>query len=492
MSENCSCKMRFFLSNYLDLHTKGKKKMKHISYIGILLTIFITASCGEDRSGEFYALIEDRIWMEETMRKNYLWYEDIPTIENENDYFQAPATFFKNMLSKNALNGKGDIYSYMEESAVSDEESRSLMLDRTSTYGIEFELTSDPTGTTTHTVARILYVLPESPAAMAGIQRGDWITAINKNHITSDNYQLLINGGQTSWTRDRLIATENGVAWQAQDTLQIGTSIPLEINPFFVDTLYHSHGKNIAYLVYNELSTGPNNDGYETVYQEQMKQIFAKFKSQSPDAFVLDLRYNNGGFLSCAQTLGSLLAPASALGKDFINLTRNDLTAPQTISYLLDATFADANLNLDKIYILTGRTTASSSEAVINGLIPYLGTENVILIGTQTTGKNVAMSAFANEAYGLTMWPVVAYVSNANNESNYANGFKPQYSLNESNQLNWMPLGNTEEFYLKNTISLITTGYMPDIPATEKASIKPFYTSVETRRNKGTIINVMK
>lgn len=471
---------------------KRKKEMKYISYIGTLLTIFITVSCGEDRSGEFYALIEDRIWMEETMRKNYLWYEDIPEIENENNYFQAPATFFKNMLSKKALNGKGDIYSYLEESTVIEEESRSLMLNRTSTYGMEFELLSDPTGTTTHTVARILYVLPNSPAEMAGIKRGDWITAINQDRITSDNYQWLMNGGPTSWARDRLVATEDGVVWQVQDTLQVASSTLMEINPFLVDTVYQSHGQKIAYLVYNEFSTGPNNDGYETVYQEQMKQIFAKFKSQSPDAFVLDLRYNNGGFLSCAQTLGSLLAPASALGKDFINLTRNDLTDPQTISYPLDATYTDANLNLDRIYILTGRTTASSSEAVINGLIPYLGTENVILIGTQTTGKNVAMSAFENEAYGLTMWPVVAYVSNVNNESNYANGFEPQYPLNESNQLNWMPLGNTEEFYLKNTISLITTGYMPDIPVIEKASMKPLYSSIEAKRNKGAIINVMK
>ena len=95
--------------------------MKHIQYIGIILTIFTTFSCGEDRSGEFYALIEDRMWIEETMRKNYLWYEEIPPIEDENDYFQAPATFFRNMLYKEALNGKGDIYSYMEETQGEEE-----------------------------------------------------------------------------------------------------------------------------------------------------------------------------------------------------------------------------------------------------------------------------------------------------------------------------------------------------------------------------------
>ena len=37
-------------------------------------------------------------------------------------------------------------------------------------------------------------------------------------------------------------------------------------------------------MVYNEFSTGPNNQATDTEYREQMKQIFARFKGQSPDA----------------------------------------------------------------------------------------------------------------------------------------------------------------------------------------------------------------
>lgn len=468
--------------------------MKRLPYIGILLTIFMSVSCGEDRSGEFYALIEDRIWIEETMRKNYLWYEDIPMIENENDYFQAPATFFKNLLSRKALNGKGDIYSYMEENKGIAEESRSLMLNRTSTYGIEFELISDPTGTTTHTVARVLYVLQNSPAEQAGIKRGDWITAINKTNITTDNYHQLMYGGQASWARDRITIIEESATWQAVDTIQIGTSLNMEINPFLVDTTYQINGKKIAYLVYNDFSSGPNNDGFETVYQEQMKQIFTNFKEQLPDAFILDLRYNNGGFLTSAQDLGSFLAPTTALGKDFIHITRNDITDPQIISYPLNTSFADANLNLSKIYILTGHLTASSSEAVINGLTPYMGEENVVLIGTKTAGKNVAISPFENSTYGITLRPVIAYVSNANHESDYANGFQPHYLLNENSQLTWFPLGDTNEYYLKNTLSLIDTGNMTDLLQTEEKqqSVQALYNSIEARSCQGVILRTQK
>ena len=450
--------------------------MKSLQHTLWALLLILLTSCGEDRTGEFYALIEDRMWIEEVMRENYLWAEDMPVIEKEDDYFQEPATFFKKLLSKNALNGKGDKYSYMEETK---EASRTLTLDRASTYGMEFILTSDPTGTTAHTFARVLYVLPDSPAQKAGIERGDWISAINEERITNDNYEKLTQGGNVSLTRTRITPLENGPGWQvSKDVLNIGASVAMEINPFLVNKVWEVDGQKIAYLVYNEFSTGPNNEGTESAYNEQMKQIFAQFKAQSPDAFILDLRYNNGGFLQCAQALGSLLAPATAMGQNFANLTFNAKANPQVIRYSFDTQYADANLNLNKIYILTGQYTASASEVIINGLIPYLGAENVVLIGTKTEGKNVAMTSFKNETHGLTLWPVIAYVSNANNEGDYSEGFQPTYHLDENNIIRWYPLGNPEEYLLKNTLSLITTGTLSDESTTENGKSRTIRSSI--------------
>ena len=433
--------------------------MKYLQYTLGALLITVLSSCGEDRSGEFYALIEDRQWIEETMRANYLWAEDMPVIEDEDDYFKEPQTFFKSLLSKNAMNGKGDKYSYMEEDPkATEQESRSQMLDRTSTYGMEFELTNDPTGTTNHIHAHVLFVLDGSPAQQAGITRGDWLSSVNGQRITTSNYQLLKNGGSIKVARTRIHTTDIGYAWQAADTLNVPASITMEINPFHIDTLYQVEGHRIAYLMYNEFSTGPQNKGTEETYNEQMKTIFARFKAQQPDALILDLRYNNGGYLQCAQALGSLIAPASALGKNFVNLQFNAKAHPQSQAYPLLESYAEANLNLSKVYILTTSHTASASEALINGLIPYMGKENVVLIGECTEGKNVAMTAFRNETHGITLWPVVAYVSNAENEGDYADGFEPTHELIERNVIDWYPLGDTQEYLLNNAISLITTG----------------------------------
>ena len=433
--------------------------MKYLQHTFWAFLLTVLCSCGEDRSGEFYALIEDRLWIEETMRTNYLWTEDMPVIENENDYFKEPATFFKSLLSKNAMNGKGDKYSYMEEDPKApQQESRSQMLDRTSTYGMEFELTNDPTGTTNHIHAHILYVLDGSPAQLAGIQRGDWLSSVDGQRITTSNYQLLKNGGSIKVARTRIYSTELGYTWQPADTLNLAASITMEINPFLIDTLYQVEGQRIAYLMYNEFSTGPENKGTEETYNEQMKAIFANFKAQQPDALILDLRYNNGGYLQCAQALGSLIAPTSALGKNFVNLQFNAKANPQKKAYPLLESYAEANLNLSKVYILTTNHTASASEALINGLIPYMGKENVILIGERTEGKNVAMTAFRNDAHGITLWPVVAYISNAENFGDYGDGFEPTYELIERNIVDWHPLGDTQEYLLNNAIKLITTG----------------------------------
>ena len=59
--------------------------MKLLKYILYTWMIVLLTACGEDRTGEFYALIEDRMWIEEVMRENYLWAEDMPVIEKEDD-----------------------------------------------------------------------------------------------------------------------------------------------------------------------------------------------------------------------------------------------------------------------------------------------------------------------------------------------------------------------------------------------------------------------
>ena len=227
--------------------------MKHIAYALILLLTL--TSCGEDRSGEYYALIEDNLWIEQVMKEHYLWYDNIPEIKKD-DYFATPENFLQKMLYSGAQDGKGDKYSRIE---MKNDAARSLYLQRSSTYGFDFELMSDPTGTTSHTFARILFVLPDSPASEAKLERGNWISAIGKETVTTSNYGYLMSGGETTFARESLVFdAEGNASWLAVDTVKVGASRPVELDPFYVNTIYTVEGKKIAYMVYNDFTTGPN------------------------------------------------------------------------------------------------------------------------------------------------------------------------------------------------------------------------------------------
>lgn len=66
--------------------------------LGLMLSTVFMLSCGEDRSGEYYALIGSKTWIYETMQQNYLFYEDLPA-EDGLDFFDKPADFLESVVS---------------------------------------------------------------------------------------------------------------------------------------------------------------------------------------------------------------------------------------------------------------------------------------------------------------------------------------------------------------------------------------------------------
>lgn len=241
------------------------------------------------------------------MRSDYLWNNDIPA-QNKLDFSADPQTFFRSMLSLKdgkTRNGKHlYYYSYMEKNK--DYKARTS-IDADDTYGMEFTLfnvvndSNQPLG---YYYARILYVLPNSPASSAGLERGDWIVGVKgKNNINSDNYGILLNGDRTQWLVKR---GDTEVR-----TIDIEASRAVEDNPLFYHNVYTRGDKKIGYLVYNHFTSGPN--GYsDRTYDEEMKKIFAGFQAQGVNEFVLDLRYNGGGYENSANMLVGLLIPEAS------------------------------------------------------------------------------------------------------------------------------------------------------------------------------------
>lgn len=385
-------------------------------------------------------------WIESTMRENYLWYKDMPNA-SELNYLADPETFFASLLSDS--DGKDSYtYSYIEDTAV---KTRSIAQTEYS-YGFDYVLYRM---NNTQYVAHLLYVAPNSPASEAGLKRGDWIISMDGEYITEDNYQTLYGGK----SMELQLAEYKDGGLVLGGKVQLDTARNIEDNPVHYHSIIDWGGKTVGYLVYNHFTSGPTDN--DDSYDKELLSQFKEFKSAGVNEFVLDLRYNNGGLLSCAQLLCTMLAPENALGKVMCYLEYNDKQSPQKGSISLNSSLISngANLNLQNVYVLVTESTASASELVINCLKPYM---NVIIIGMKTEGKNVGSETFTDDTYTWALHPIVCKLYNKDNQSDYEAGFTPDYAHDENElemQGRFLPFGDTNELLLGTALSLINGSY---------------------------------
>lgn len=423
--------------------------------LGLLCALSFTA-CEKDDNGIPDNPTENDVnkWIERTMRDNYLWYQDMPE-QGSLDFSADPESFFARLLSDQDgkdLSSSHHYFSSLEKATTT----KAIYNDKDS-YGFDFATSNLRSGNSTYKIAVVIYVLKNSPAEEAGLKRGDWILGVNGEEGTITNYDMLRSGGSVTFQlakyddpTDRLVLTRK---------TKIGASRSVEDTPFLKDSVYTYGNKRIAYLMYNHFVSGP--DGYkDTAYDEYMRQLFVKFKSQGVNEFVLDLRYNGGGQTSSAQLLASLLAPQSILGKTFCEYEFNDKhkKSNNTSPFLSTPEVLAGNLNLGRLFVLTGQTTASASELVINSLIPsiYLGTANIRLIGQQTLGKTVGMNVYdESDTYGWILSPVCFRVYNADHKADYADGFVPNIVIDEFKS-SLVDFGQDNEPLLSEAIAEIT------------------------------------
>jgi len=127
------------------------------------------------------------------------------------------------------------------------------------------------------------------------------------------------------------------------------------------------------------------------------------------------------------------------------------------------------NLNLQRIYILTGHNTASASELTICGLEPYM---EVVKVGDVTRGKYTAAMIFNPEDDPeIENWGTQAIVykyANAQGVTDFKDGFTPDFPVEDVLIGEVYPLGDPRENLLQTAISLIETGVTPaaSLPST--------------------------
>ncbi len=436
-------------------------------------------------------------WIEETMRKYYYWYEDIPE-KNKLNFSLEPDQFFYSLLSDK--DGKTRPYSTINKKTTN---SRAYMGERYS-FGFEFLYYRVQENPNVYAL-RILYVAPGSPAANAGLKRDSWIYELNGRPLPDTNNTSEITDmlyASSSSTIRFGVLDENSTALRQIEI----TSIPdVTDNPVYVyKTFPLVNGKKAGYLLYNHFTAGPVNNGQDETFNNSLRDALARIKTEKPEDFILDLRYNGGGLVSSARLLSTMLAPANALGDVFCNLiynTNKDNNYQDQTLYL-DPKLATqgsqvVNLDIKRLFVITSNWTASASEAVINGLSPYLGlNQNLIIMGNKTEGKNVGSITFDDDRYEWELHPIVSKISNKNNDSDYADGFHPTAGFNcvETQQDIFYELGDEREFMLKQLLNYINYGTAIDdgrnqLKSAGNKCLTPLYNSLERKRLNGVLLS---
>ncbi|MDR3119197.1 MAG: PDZ domain-containing protein [Mediterranea sp.] len=433
--------------------------MKYITYLFFCCLFLNACKNDDDNNGKADDdRTEYQTWIEDKMRAEYLW-----NITSTPDYSKTgPEDFFISLLSDEdgkTRNNQHYYYSYIEDASA---QSRGVLQEDYS-YGFEFTgIYRDGTYTTMQ--ALVLYVVEGSPAAQAGLRRGDWITEINGAPLTDSNYLSLLGAEACAFTIMRW-DSKKGAPVTLADKIEIVSARRIEDHPVFMAKVLNSpqKDKKVGYLLYNHFTDGKGDK--DISYDDRLRSVSEEFQQAGVEEFVLDLRYNNGGLLSSALVLSAILAPESTFEKDFAYMQYRDQSK---YTYRLDRQAHlksnGKNLNLKTLYVLVSSTSASASEMVINSLRPYMGQGNVILIGERTEGKNVASVSYTSSDERWIMHPIIGRILNSKGESDYVDGFAPDHELDEVfipvgtntvRVIEVLPLGDPNERLLFAALSLI-------------------------------------
>jgi C-terminal processing protease CtpA/Prc len=430
------------------------------------------------------------LWIEERMRRYYLWEDEIPE-KDLLDARQEAETFFFTLLTekdgKKASDGSHYYYSTIEKKT--DSPTRSYQGNGYS-FGFEFQYYYIEQ-LKVYALA-VLYVLPGSPAEKEGMRRGDWIMEIDGKSVSGDVGELH-KALDTTLAPTVVFGSTRNFREPVTERRKV-TAAVVDDNPVFFKSIIESGGRRIAYLMYNHFTSGPTDEATDELFNNTLREAFAWFKAQEAVDFILDLRYNGGGLVSSAQLLSTMLAPASALDDVFCNLTYNghvnsysDRVMKLDSRYMRQGSQGE-NLNLTRLYVITSSRTASASEAVINGLRPYM---DVFLIGEETEGKNVGSVTFEDDRYDWKLHPIVSRLSNKDGFSAYEDGFVPDLRCEEAGNTYYeYEIGDEREYMLNAALQYIT-GKTRAGSADSNAGpdIKALYNSLDSKKTNGAILS---
>lgn len=395
--------------------------------------------------------VDENNWLRSWSHETYLWYDEIEDVDPA--CCTTPEYFGLMKTKETTSSGKPKDRFHSSEPT---REYRKLLNEGiTAGYGARFKaLRRSPPRNVV-----VAYTEPGSPATAAGVNlvRGTQILGVDGIDIvnSSDEDEIdKINAAFNPSAGDTHTFTVKDPGSSSQQRSVTMTAKEITVHPVQnVKIITTSEGDRVGYMLFNS-----HND---PAAQPLISAGYTFLGGGGIDDLVLDLRYNMGGFIYVAQIIASIIAGSAGDGKNFAtveyNDKRDDISSP----------FADAfrdedgtvhllpHLDLPRLFVLTGSSTCSASELIINSL---RGIDlEVILVGSATCGKYYGFVSTDN--CGTTYSTIQLRVVNNKGVADYDDGFSPTCSVADNDYDH--QLGDAEESLLKTALAYQTDGACP-------------------------------
>ena len=452
-------------------------KLKYLFNALFLTLVFV--SCSRDDNNDSGSTtkpdeINNFVW--KAMNSWYYWQPNVPNLADSFDDNQTTYANFLNGKTPDKLfysllyqRGTIDRFSWIENNNEVVYSSKIAEVEKSGGFDIGI-YPKDNTNTTA--VALVNYVVPNSPAALAGLKRGDVITKVNGSPLTLNNSDLLYNNQVTVTLAATVQLTSTGLITTDKTSSISITQADIDENPiaYYEKKVYGT--KNIGYLVFN---------AFKADYNDELNAAFAQMKADGINELVLDLRYNGGGSLETAVALAGMINDSYS-GSPYVFLDFNnkhnsedgfDYLSNQMNTYSLvnnrpekSGTETINSLNLTKVYVLVNFQTASASELTVQCLKKYV---NVVTIGYDTVGKFVGSitlydspaqdyTSYANRntKHNWQLQPITFSYYNKDKDVN-PEFITPDYEINPYSIFNNLTaFGDVRDPFLKKALELIT------------------------------------
>tara|TARA_R110001583_G_scaffold56591_1_gene170659 strand:+ start:9918 stop:11195 length:1278 start_codon:yes stop_codon:yes gene_type:complete len=407
------------------------------SWFYILIFLFAFTACSKDDDDEKEETTAVEV-LDEIMEEWYLWNDERPNLNSKN--YSDLNTYFEDQLVAQ------DKWSF-----IADLKALLAFFEDGTYTGYGFDLQFEEGDNT----PRVSLVYNQSDLNDAGITRSWKLLEVNNQSTnTMTEYQgreLLSNNTVTL-----LFESNSGV----QKTLNL-VKKEMNQNTVIKKAVIPTENKKVAYLVF---------DSFLDSSEAELNDAFDLFRTEGAEELVLDMRYNGGGSTEIANQLAGLITGNNHAEQVFSKYIFNE--SQSSANFSEEFISQSSALNFERVFVITTSATASASELVINSLKPYMGAENIILIGSTTHGKPVGMNVFQVEEYNLAVLPITFHITDKDGEGYYFEGIPVNHEIEDDLSHDW---GDVDETNLKAALDYINSNSFPAVTSRAKVGRKKVF-----------------